>query len=77
MDSRALPPPRYPTDGKLRIDYECHCCECQEPALGLGRTRQQAEKALRAMSWKKLRGYWTCWSCVALRSRQTGEGGGT
>lgn len=57
-------------DGKLSPSYETHCAICEKPALGLGRTLEQARKELRSYGWREHTAYgWCCETCSSRSAR--------
>jgi hypothetical protein len=52
-------------NGVLVPMYEVHCRRCEEPCLGLGKSKEKAVESLVDLGWKKVGRYWHCEGCAA------------
>lgn len=63
-------------DGVLYPLWEVHCVLCETPALGLGRTKGEAQKELRNTGWQVVNNRWHCNVCKRLAAPPKGESNG-
>lgn len=50
--------------GYIHVSCEVACYNCGWWMLGLKHPKADAERELRSIGWRQLRGHWTCPSCV-------------
>lgn len=51
-------------NGVLVPMFEVHCRKCEEPCLGLGKSKEKAVAALVDLGWKRVGRYWHCGPCA-------------